>query len=478
MHDVRKAWKSVVALTAAAILATTGCQARDRAGGEADVEVKELTFLTSPDPPPQIQAWANEVDQLSKGTLKITFVEDSRAEHEPKFEAATIADISAGKVDMAWVGARVFDQAGVTSFQALLAPLVIDNLELQGKVFDAGIPQKMLSGLDKLDLFAIGVLPGPMRKVLGIHKPFTKPGDFAAAAVGIQDSAVADQTLQALGAKAKPMPSGAKLDGLDAYEQQLASIQGNHYAADAKYVTGNLNLWPKPLVIIANHATYDRLSADQHDIMAAAAKDAVPVAMEAERVADSNATTALCKAGLTFAQSSDADLEAFEKALAPVYATIRKDPANAAWLDRIAGIKRSLHRAPDGAQCSDIPADEPQASRYDGTYQMSVVWPKVKGADARCVGDAVAGPEGAIFDMVLEKGILRIWERVNAPDAERELGLEVPYQFFKDQMVVSDNRGKMVVDFAYKDGKLTFSNPRGWYCGDHAIFTTKPWIRQ
>lgn len=109
---------------------------------------------------------------------------------------------------------------------------------------------------------------------------------------------------------------------------------------------------------------------------------------------------------------------------------------------------------------------------------MSVVWPKVKGADARCVGDAVAGPEGAIFDMVLEKGILRIWERVNAPDAERELGLEVPYQFFKDQMVVSDNRGKMVVDFAYKDGKLTFSNPRGWYCGDHAIFTTKPWIRQ
>ena len=477
MHNVRSAWKPVVALTAAAVLAASGCQARDRAGGQADVEVKELTFATTSDAPPQIKAWANEVDQLSNGTLKITFVKDARA-GQPEFEAGTIADVSAGKVDMAWVGARAFDQAGVTSFQALLAPLVIDNLELQGKVFDAGIPQEMLSELDELDLVGIGALPGPMRKVLGIRKPFTKPGDFAATVVGIQDSVVADQTFHALGATAKPVPPEAKLDGLDAYEQQLASIHGNQYADDAKYVTGNLNMWPRPLVIIANHASYDRLTEDQRDITAAAAKDAVAVAMEAERAADANAATALCKAGLTFAQSSDADLQAFQKALAPVYAAIRKDTANA-WLDRIAGIKQSLHRAPDGAQCSDVAADQPQASRYDGTYQMSVVWPKVKGANARCVGGAEAGPDGAIYDMVFEKGILRVWLRVGGPDAERELGLEVPYQFFKDQLVITQNDGsKIVVDFTYKDGKLTLSNPRGGECGDWAIMTTKPWIRQ
>jgi TRAP-type C4-dicarboxylate transport system substrate-binding protein len=477
-HEIKNGWKTVVALTAAAVLATSGCQAQDRAGGQADVEVKELTFATTSDAPPQVKAWANEVDQLSKGTLKITFVKDARA-GQPKFEAGTIADVRAGTVDMAWVGARAFDQAGVTSFQALVAPLLIDNLELQGKVFDAGIPQEMLSGLGKLDLVGIGVLPGPMRKVLGIRKPFTKPGDFTGAVVGIQDSGVADQTFHALGATAKPVPAAAKLDGLDAYDQQLSAIHGNQYAADAKYVTGNLNLWPRPLVIIANHAAYDRLTADQHDIMAAAAKDAVQVAMESERAADTNAGAALCKAGLTFAQSSDADLKAFEKALAPVYATIRNDPATAAWLDRIAGIKQSLHRAPDGADCSNVPDDQQQASRYDGTYQMSVVWPKAKGANARCVGGAEAGPEGAIYDMVFEKGIVRIWVRVGGPDAERELGLELPYQFFKDQLVITGNDGsKITVDFTYKDGKLTLANPRGGECGDWAIMTTKPWIRQ
>jgi TRAP-type C4-dicarboxylate transport system substrate-binding protein len=101
--------------------------------------------------------------------------------------------------------------------------------------------------------------------------PATSPQRWSAS----RTPGVADQTFRPPGATAKPMPAGTKLDGLDACEQQLASIQGNHYAADAKYVTGNLNLWPRPLVIIANNATYDRLSADQHDIMAAAAKDAV-----------------------------------------------------------------------------------------------------------------------------------------------------------------------------------------------------------
>jgi len=477
MHDVRNAWKTVVALTAAAVLATSGCQARDRAGGQADVEVKELTFAITSDAPTQIKAWANEVDQLSKGTLKVTFVKDARA-GQPTYEAGTIADVGAGKVDMAWVGARVFDQVGLTSFQPLLAPLLIDNLELQGKVFDAGIPQEMLSDLGKLDLVGVGVLPGPMRKVLGIRKPFTKPGDFAGAVVGIQDSGVAEQTFHAIGARAKPVPASAKLDGLNAYDQQLSSI-ANQYADDAKYVTGNLNLWPRPLVIIANRAAYDRLTADQHDIIAAAAKDAVPVALEAERAADTDAVTSLCKAGLTFAQSSDADLKALEKALAPVYTTIRKDSANAAWLDRITAIKESLHRAPDGADCSNVSDDRQQASRYDGTYEMSIVWPEVKGADARCVGGPEAGPKGAIYDMVLEKGIVRLWFRVGRPDAERELGLEAPYQFFKDQLVFDDTDGsRPTFDFTYKDGKLTLSNPRGGDCGGRAIFTTKPWIRQ
>ena len=84
--------------------------------------------------------------------------------------------------------------------------------------------------------------------------------------------------------------------------------------------------------------------------------------------------------------------------------------------------------------------------------------------DARCVGGAEAGPEGAIYDMVLEKGIVRLWFRVGGPDAERELGLggSLPVLQGPAGRSPATMAAKWSFDFTYKDGKLTLSNPRGW----------------
>ena len=153
------------------------------------------------------------------------------------------------------------------------------------------------------------------------------------------------------------MPTGAELNGLDAYDQQLGLHPGQPLRRHAKYVTGNLNLWPRPLVIIANPEAYQRLTDDQRAIMATAAKDTIPVAMEAERSEDATAITALCRAGLTFAQSSDADLAALQNTLDPVYTTINDASGNAAATEQIETVKDSLHRAPDDADCTNVPAD-------------------------------------------------------------------------------------------------------------------------
>ena len=123
-------WSASLTVLLMAALALTGCQARDRAGGTADIEARQLRFAVSGDPGPTLTAWANEVDQLSKGTLEITFVRDMRL-GQSDYEAGTIADVRAGVVDLASVGVRAFDQVGLTSFQPLLAPLLIDSLELE-----------------------------------------------------------------------------------------------------------------------------------------------------------------------------------------------------------------------------------------------------------------------------------------------------------------------------------------------------------
>ena len=114
-------------------------------------------------------------------------------------------------------------------------------------MFEAGIPDEMLAGLDTIDLAGIGILPGPMRKMLGVSHPFV-------ASVRLRRAARRDPGLGAHRADdARPRRDDAEHAGrlptsprLDAYEQQLESIAGNEYWRDAEYVTANVNLWPRP----------------------------------------------------------------------------------------------------------------------------------------------------------------------------------------------------------------------------------------
>ena len=178
-------------------LTACGGSGGDKAGGANKADPHVLTMAAPSGGKEQMAVFADEVHRLSDGTLEITFTERWRR-GEPLYEAGTLEDVKAGKVDMAWVGARALDTVGVKSFQALLAPLLVDSYDLEAKVFEEGIPNEMLEAVEELDLVGIGVLPGPMRKVLGVSRPFVAPSDFAGRVVGIQDSAVAKQTLAAV----------------------------------------------------------------------------------------------------------------------------------------------------------------------------------------------------------------------------------------------------------------------------------------
>jgi TRAP-type C4-dicarboxylate transport system substrate-binding protein len=291
---IRRAGAAALVALATTVVACTG-PSGDKAGGVQAAEPRVLRLANPNDgsPPAQIGFWAEEVARLSGGTLAIEFENGWRL-GEPLYEAGTLEDVQAEKVDMAWVGSRVFDTVGVSSFQALGAPLLLDSYDLEGAVFEAGIPEQMLEGVSELDLVGVGVLPGPIRKVLGVSKPFVRPGDFEGQVVGLQDSAVADATLSALGATPRAVPSAAKLDGLDAYEQQLGSIAGNGYERGAEYVTANVNLWPRPLVIVMGKEAFESLTDVQRSALRAADAAAMPEALAAARAEDEQVVPMLC----------------------------------------------------------------------------------------------------------------------------------------------------------------------------------------
>jgi TRAP-type C4-dicarboxylate transport system substrate-binding protein len=465
-------WMFAVVLAIAAIsLTACGGSSGDKAGGADKAKPHVLTMAVQSSVPEQMTVFAAEVRRVSEGTLDITFKEKWRL-GEPMYEGGTLEDVKAGQVDMAWVGARAFDTVGVKSFQALLAPLLIDSYDLEAKVFEEGITEEMLEAVEELDLVGVGVLPGPMRKVLGVSRPFVEPADFAGQVVGIQDSAVAKQTLDAVGSTPKSVPAEAPLDGLDAYEQQLASIAGNSYDANAKYVTSNLNLWPRPLVIVMGKEAYDSLTEEQQSVLREAAEAAIPKALEASRAEDEEAVAMLCRRGMSFATASASDLAELRAAFEPVYAQLKSDPETRSYVDAIESIKKKIAAPAEAPGCLSMQGVPATAGIPEGTYETTVTR-----ADYARWGVEVQNT--GVFTLEITDG--RMISR--APSGG--VGFDAPYTLFRDKFEAVGDPDTLTARWTFDGRKLEFKEfaaCTGSPCvstGEfdyHVVFASHPWV--
>lgn len=364
---------STLVLAVLLCLGTAGCGGShaDKVGGSRGAKALVLTLASGNGSDGDVQQFARAVERLSNGALRI-HVENAWRNGEPAYEMGLIRDVQAGKVDLGWAGTRVWDGVGVHSFDALHAPLLIDGYALERSVLDGPLPAAMLAGLRPLGLQGIGIVPGPMRRLAGA-KPLRRPGDLAGLSVGIQDSRVADATLTALGARAVPIPANTHVRGLDAVEQQLGTIVSGRFDAEHPYVTANVALWPRPVVLFAGRRAVQRLSGVQLRLLRRAARAAIPAQLAQMRAGDQDAQRALCAGGVTFVDASRRDLVALRRAVAPVYAVLDRDASTAKALRAIEELKRrSGARATVVPACANRDAPAQGASMVDGLYTMTL----------------------------------------------------------------------------------------------------------
>jgi TRAP-type C4-dicarboxylate transport system substrate-binding protein len=446
----------------------------DRAGGDA-ARPERVLAVAQPavSPAPALQAWADQVHALSGGSLRVEFKNEWQA-HRADAEAATVEDVRRGRVDGAVVGARIFDRFGVTAFHALLAPLLVDSQALQSTVFEAGIPDQMADQLQQAGVVGLGALPGPIRKVIGVAKPLVRLSDFHGATVGMQDSALTARTLTALGAVPKAVPASTCLTGLDAYEQQLASIVGNHYVDQAKFVTVNLDLWPRPLVVFTSTAALSSLTSQERAALRDAMAAARPIAEETAQKEDATSAPTLCRDGMTLSTASAENLHELVTALAPLMHELAAEPGTGTWLDQIRALKAKLAAGPDSQTCGGSTAAPVTSPIPDGTYER-----------LSRSGEAVLGcpPDGDppgltrtrwTLRLVLHQGTVEEYSLTGGPSGvSPELGWLGTYRVFKDRVDFLDNAGAVTsFSTAWKvEGKdLTLADMTPFVCGDANVW--------
>jgi Bacterial extracellular solute-binding protein, family 7 len=210
----------------AALLAGCSLSDSDRVGGEREAATRVLTLLDPFSNGQEAAAFGDEVARLSHGALRVRVV-DGRYEG-PDYEAAAIRDMRDGRADLAIAGSRAWDEFGASRLRALGAPLLIDSYRLQERVLESELVAPMLEELRPLGLVGIGILPGPIRRPLGVAHRLAGPSDFSGLTIGTQQSRVADATMRVLGAISRRLPAAVPdLAGLDGLERQVGSIESD-----------------------------------------------------------------------------------------------------------------------------------------------------------------------------------------------------------------------------------------------------------
>jgi TRAP-type C4-dicarboxylate transport system substrate-binding protein len=327
----------------------------------------------------EAQPFLDELAKISGDALQLTA--------EPGFDAATksaevgaLHAVQSGEADIAFVPTRAYPFVGVTSFDALTAPTLIDNMELQRQVINDSVASEMVDNVKSAGFAGIGVLPGPIRVPDGISRPLLGPATYAGARIAYSASPVGKQSLEALGA----VPVEAAFDdqdvsGFDGLELQASAVGANEYDGVVRSITANVGLWPRSMGIVANAGSWAKLTDTQRGWLIQAAKDAVTDTVTLQSSTEDIAN--MCRRNKVKIISASGDqIAQLHQALTPVYDSLRRDKTTAGYLDRIQAIKDRLGSTESGqpidcaaltGRTSSGSATDSPASRLDGNYMLT-----------------------------------------------------------------------------------------------------------
>jgi TRAP-type C4-dicarboxylate transport system substrate-binding protein len=361
---------------------TTGGRS-NKAGGKSARKPVVLTFASHEYPPvTEASAFAAAVKRLSGGSLRID-VKYGYRYYDIEYERGTIADVRQDAIDSAVVGARAWDAVGVTSFRALVAPFLVDSYALERRVLDSSIPQRTLAGVNRLGLVGIAVLPGELRRPLGLSRPLVRPENYKGALIGIRPGGVASATFEALGGRAKGFRAGPTgLSGFDGAESGVATIQNNGYDRHARALTANVVLWPRATTIVVNRRAFDALSTDEQDTVRRAGAEIVEPILETTQANEAAALDAICRGSrLPLVTASEADRAALRRATRPVYDRLERDPLTRELIAEIVRMRRDEGATTQTLRCPRVsPRTAPAV--LQGLWRLDVTRKELRAAGA------------------------------------------------------------------------------------------------
>jgi TRAP-type C4-dicarboxylate transport system substrate-binding protein len=370
----------IVVVVRLALLFTTlallafGCSGGTKAGGKERQHTVALTIASHDAGDRDLAEYIAAVERLSGDSIRLV-LRDSWRPEQVGYDGGILADVRTGKVDLAKIAVRSYDQLGVDDFQALTAPFLVDGLALEQKVLESSLPDEMLPGVHRVGVEGLAMLPGELRRPFGLERRLVGPSDYRGGVIGNAPGQVSALTFRALGAT----PHGYLTGGLspwryDGAELDLETLDDDQVAAIGhSSVTANVAFWPRAFTVVGNRGVLAKLTSEQREILRQAAPEMLPSAIARLRAEDSAEAGVLCRRDhLAFVEATPSQLARLRAAVRPVYARLEQDPKTRSIIGSIRAIKRRSSSLEPAPRCTRSLPRHTAATPLDGTWVMSV----------------------------------------------------------------------------------------------------------
>ena len=235
-------------------------------------------------------------------------------------EKDTIEQTQFGVIDLNRVSLGPFNNI-IEETQIPSLPYIFRSVEHMHKVMDGPVGQQILDAFTDHDLVGLAFYDGGSRSFYNSEKPITSIEDLAGLKFRVMQSDMFVDMVSALGANATPMPYGEVYSSIqtgviDGAENNWPSYDTSGHFEVAKYYTLDQHLIV-PEVLVMAKSSFDKLSAEDQELVRQAARDSVPVMRELWAAREKESEARVRAAGVEVI--TDIDKTPFIEAMVPVY---------------------------------------------------------------------------------------------------------------------------------------------------------------
>jgi TRAP-type C4-dicarboxylate transport system substrate-binding protein len=332
-----------VAVAATLAVTVAGCgggSADEKSGGdEAPLAVRVGTVETEEAPyADEVEEFADAVETLSDGSIDVEIVWEAPGPHTGESERKMADMVREGEIDLAVVPTRVWDQLEVTSFQALQAPFLVDNLGLLNEIAGSDLATEMLAGLDAVGTTGLAIWPESLRHPVGFATPLLTAADFQGTKLLVPASDASLRLARAIGVEpVDPLDRAAAVGAGEMEGAESAFV----WARDLPLVgtvTANITFYPKANTIVANAEAFADLSGDRQDALQRAASDTLAYVVETNAT-EHDLAAQYCADGGRVVLAQDSDVAELVELAAPLLAELEQDADTRRFVDEILAMK-------------------------------------------------------------------------------------------------------------------------------------------